>query len=139
MSFTDFLPTGDIDPPPSVFPPTDLVLTGPGKPFISTDENGNMVMGAPVIASSFAGPKGNSLVVSGGLLLGDTKYPPPSGGLPLELPVLEVNGLGQSTSVLVSDYASNPVFYATSNTAPQYTGRCCQCSGISRSTEASTA
>ena len=48
---------------------------------------------------------------------------------PLELPVLEVNGLGQSTSVLVSDYASNPVFYATSNTAPQYTGRCCHVFG----------
>ena len=77
-----------------------------------------MVMGAPVIASSFAGMKGDSLVISGGLLLGDTKYPPPSGQLPLEFPVLEVNGLGQSTSVLVSDSHSNPVFYATSNTAP---------------------
>ena len=94
MSFTDFLPKGDIDPPPP-FPPTDLVLTGPGKPFISTDENGNMVMGAPVIASSFAGLKGDSLVISGGLLLGDTKYPPPSDQLPLEFPVLEVDGLGR--------------------------------------------
>ena len=98
MSFTDFLPKGDILPPPPL-PPTDLVLTGPGKPFISTDEHGNMVLGAPVIASSFAGPKGDSLIISGGLLLGDFKYPPPSDQLPLELPVLEVNGLGQSTSM----------------------------------------
>ena len=120
MSYTDFLPKGDVNPPPTIFPSSVLVLTGPGKPFLSSDSAGNMLMGAPVIASSFAGPTGSSLAITSGLLLGSTQFPAGTGLVALEIPVLQVNGLAQVTSVLVSDYNSNPVFYATSDQAPQF-------------------
>ena len=114
MSYTDFLPPGDINPPPTIFPSSVLVLTGPGRPFLSSDSAGNMVMGAPVIASSFAGPTGSSIAITSGLLVGSsgsTHFPT---GAAFETPLLEVNGLCQSTAMLVSNSSSNPIVYATS-------------------------
>ena len=114
MSYTDFLPPGDINPPPTIFPSSVLVLTGPGRPFLSSDSAGNMVMGAPVIASSFAGPTGSSIAITSGLMVGSsgsTHFPT---GAAFETPLLEVNGLCQSTAMLVSNSSSNPIFYATS-------------------------
>ena len=109
---------------PGIFPSSVTVLTGPTVPFLSSDAAGNMVMGAPVIASSFAGPTGRSLTITGGLRLGSTNFPGVTAGqlIALETPVLQVNGLAQVASVLVSDLNSNPIFYATSNTAPLYRG-----------------
>ena len=37
-------------------------------------------MGAPVIASSFAGPTGSSLAITSGLLLGSNNFPAVTGG-----------------------------------------------------------
>ena len=121
-------PWSDFAPPPpealGIFPSSLTVLTGPTVPVLSSDAAGNIVIGAPVIASSFAGPTGSSLTITGGLRLGSTNFPGVTAGqlVALETPVLQVNGLAQVTSVLASDSNSNPIFYATSDTAPLYRG-----------------
>ena len=121
-------PWSDFAPPPpealGIFPSSLTVLTGPTVPVLSSDAAGNIVIGAPVIASSFAGPTGSSLTITGGLRLGSTNFPGVTAGqlIALETPVLQVNGLAQVASVLVSDLNSNPIFYATSDTAPLYRG-----------------
>ena len=98
----------DENTPFSAFP----VYTGPTTPAFSTDDQGNLVVGAPLVTSSFAAPTGAStLNFTSGVLVGGTQgFPPSSGNVAEEIPLHNTLGLAQAQSVLVSDPDSNPVF-----------------------------
>ena len=78
-------PTGGEIIPTSVFP----VYTGPTVPVFSTDDQGNLVVGTPLVASSFAAPTGADVVTfKTGVLVGGTQlFPPSSADIPLEIPL----------------------------------------------------
>ena len=111
---------------PAPMPPPDFDTTtsstGPAQPFFSADSAGNLVLGAPLVTSSFAAPTGASSVnFSTGVVVGGSDtFPASTGAVALEIPVHQTLGLAQSTSLLVSDFNSNPYFYATSD--PSWTG-----------------
>ena len=115
----------DENTPFSAFP----VYTGPTTPAFSTDDQGNLVVGAPLVTSSFAAPTGAStLNFTSGVLVGGTQgFPPSFGNVANEIPLHGTLGLAQAQSVLVSDPTSNPVFYTTSN--PTWTGPTAQVFG----------
>ncbi len=84
--------------PFSVFP----VYTGPTTPALSTDDQGNVVVGAPLVTSSFAAPTGASTVnFTTGVIVGGTHgFPPSSGNVANEIPLHGTLGLAQAQSVL---------------------------------------
>ena len=89
------------------------------------------MLGAALVTSSFAAPTGASTVnFSSGVVVGGTGFPPSTPAVALEIPIHQSVGLAQATSLLVSDFDSNPVFYATSNQPPLYTGLQRACSAI---------
>ena len=96
----------DENTPFSAFP----LYTGPTTPAFSTDDQGNLVVGAPLVTSSFAAPTGAStLNFTSGVLVGGTQgFPPSSGNVANEIPLHGTLGLAQAQSVLVSDPDSNP-------------------------------
>ena len=107
--------------------PSDITVTtsatGPTQPFLSADASGNVVLGAALVTSSFAAPTGASTVnFSSGVIVGTGGFPPSTSSVAEEIPVHQSIGLAQATSLLVSDFSSNPAFYATSNQPPLYTG-----------------
>ena len=111
-------PPANIDFVPFSFPSN----TGPKVPVFNTDDQGNLVVGAPLVTSSFVAPTGASTVnFTSGVLIGGTQgFPPSSGDVAMEIPLHGTLGLAQAQSVLVTDPNSNPVFYTTSN--PTWTG-----------------
>ena len=111
MSFADFL-RPEQPPFPENLPLSTVTYTGPSAPFLSSDGAGNIVLGAPLIATSFAAPTGSSSVnFTSGVLVGATKGFPPSGSaIAPEIPLHETFGLAQAGSLLVSDYSSNAKF-----------------------------
>ena len=95
-------------PAPAPFPGGDVQFggTGPDQPFFSSDDNGKVLFGGPLVAQ-------------GGMTVGDAPFPPPtSSAVPQEIPTFQLNGLLQANSLLVSDGNSNPVFYTTSSQPP---------------------
>ena len=118
-SYTDHLQPVQ-DPPPDDLPATTIVYTGP---FLSADASGNVVLGAALVTSSFAAPTGASSVnFSSAVIVGSGGYPPSSSSVAPEIPLHQTLGLVQASSLLISDFSSNAVFYATSNQPPLYTG-----------------
>ena len=111
-------PPANIDFVPFSFPSN----TGPKVPVFNTDDQGNLVVGVPLVTSSFVAPTGASTVnFTSGVLIGGTQgFPPSSGDVAMEIPLHGTLGLAQAQSVLVTDPNSNPVFYTTSN--PTWTG-----------------
>ena len=114
---------------PDFLPASTVQYTGPTAPVFSPDYQGNLVVGTPLVASSFAAPTGADVVTfKTGVLVGGTQlFPPSSADIPLEIPLHNTLGLAQATSVLVSDLDSNPAFYTTSN--PTWTGPTAQVYG----------
>ena len=97
--------------------------TGPAQPFLAADASGNVVLGAALVTSSFVAPTGaSSMNFTSGVIVGTGGYPPSSSSVAPEIPLHQTIGLAQASSLLVSDFESNAVFYATSNKPPLYTG-----------------
>ena len=90
-------PTGGEIIPSSAFP----VYTGPRVPVFSTDDQGNLVVGTPLITSSFAAPTGAATVnFTTGVLVGGTQgFPPSSGNVAEEIPLRNTLGPAQAQSV----------------------------------------
>ena len=83
--------------PPSLpdnLPFSVVTYTGPTNPFLSSDAQGNIVLGAPLVASSFAAPTGASTAnfTTGVLVGGTAAFPPSSGNVANEIPVHETLG-----------------------------------------------
>ena len=107
--------------------PSDAAVTttatGPTQPFLSADSSGNVVLGASLVTNSFAAPTGSSTMnFSSSVIVGNGAFPPSTSAVALEIPTHQTLGLAQASSLLISDFSSNAVFYATSNQPPLYTG-----------------